>query len=165
MIMKEEPIEVIIQRYTPVVYGIAMTKLQNRFDADDVFQDVFLIYHRKKKKFNEEEHRKAWLIRTTLNCCKKVHASLWRKRMIPSEKVPDSESFQFQLPEENDVYLAMEQLPEKYRLILHLYYFESYSADEISALLRIRPTTIYTQLSRGRKLMEAQLKGVYTNET
>ena len=76
----ETSIDEVIEKYSKMVYGIALTHLENRTDADDIFQDVFLTYYQKSKIFNEEDHRKAWIINTTLNFCKKISGNSWRKK-------------------------------------------------------------------------------------
>ena len=145
--VQDESIETIIQRYKSTIYGVALSYTNNRSDADDIFQEVFLIYFRVKPQFNDEEHRKAWLIRTTINC------SL---RVVEMEEG----SFQFQSKEENAVHLALRELPEKYRIVLQLFYFEDMSIDMISRTLQIKPGTIKVQLNRGREMMKAKIREV-----
>ena len=98
--VQNESIETVIQRYKATVYSVALSYVNNREDADDIFQEVFLIYFRTNPQFNEEEHRKAWLIRTTINCSKRVVDSTYRKRTVPLDEM-EEESFQFQTKEEN----------------------------------------------------------------
>ena len=75
--------ESIIDRYQDTVYGLALARTGNRADADDVFQEVFLAYCQCGKVFRDEEHRKAWLLRTTVNQSRRVTASSWRQRTVP----------------------------------------------------------------------------------
>ena len=145
--VQDESIETIIQRYKSTIYGVALSYTNNRSDADDIFQEVFLIYFRVKPQFNDEEHRKAWLIRT------------YRKRTVPMDEM-DEGTFQFESKEENAVHLALRQLPEKYRIVLQLFYFEDMSIDMISRTLQIKPGTIKVQLNRGREMMKAKLREV-----
>lgn len=153
----------VIAKYTKMVYGISLTHTKSKFDADDAFQETFLVYLNTNKTFNEEEHRKAWLIRTAINCCKKITSSTWRKKTIPLNEL-SNELFQFNSDEENLVYSALCDIPEKYRTILHLFYFESLSVDEISKVLKIKEGTIRMQLTRGREMMRTKLKGDFFNE-
>ena len=108
--VQDESIETIIQRYKSTIYGVALSYTNNRSDADDIFQEVFLIYFRVKPQFNDEEHRKAWLIRTTINCSLRVVDSTYRKRTVPMDEMEEG-SFQFQSKEENAVHLALRELP------------------------------------------------------
>lgn len=166
----ETSIDEVIEKYSKMVYGIALTHLENKTDADDVFQDVFLTYYQKSKNFNEEDHRKAWIINTTLNFCKKTSGSSWRRKIVPLDDLPDqSESqtrygFQFEIQEENLVFQALCELPIKYRLVLHLFYFEDMPVDVISRALKIRAGTVRMQLTRGRELIRSKLKGDYLYE-
>ena len=76
----------IIDRYQSQVYGLALAKTGSRSDAEDVFQEVFLAYFQSGKIFHDEEHRKAWLLRTTINLCRRVTQSSWRKKNRPSHR-------------------------------------------------------------------------------
>ena len=155
--VQNESIETVIQRYKGTVYSVALSYVKNREDADDIFQEVFLIYFRTNPQFNEEEHRKAWLIRTTINCSKRVVDSTYRKRTVPLDEM-EEESFQFQTKEENAVYVALQALPEKYRTVLHLFYFEDMSIDMICKVLDLKSSTVKVQLMRGREMMKEKLK-------
>ena len=72
----------IVKKYKDMVYRIALVRVGNQWDADDVFQEVFITYCQKAPEFREGEHRKAWLINTTINISKKVTGSIWRKRIV-----------------------------------------------------------------------------------
>lgn len=158
-----EEIDEIIERYKKTVYGIALCHVGNRFDADDVFQDVFLIYFKKNKSFENEEHRKAWLIRTTLNCCKKSLASVWRKKTVHFDDVPE-QFYEFSSAEESIVFTAMRELPKKYLIVMHLFYFEDYSIQKIGKILNLKAVTVRVRLKRGRDFMREKLKGEYFYE-
>lgn len=80
LIKTEKNIEEIINQYKNMVYKIALTHTNNRYDADDVLQQTFLAYYSKKISFTDDEHIKAWLIRTTINYSKKITGSSWRKK-------------------------------------------------------------------------------------
>lgn len=158
-------IEEIIDMYTKMVYGIALSHTNIKADADDIFQDVFLTYFQKKPLFNDEEHRKAWLIRTTLNFCKKTTLSSWRKKTIYIDETQnENQTFEFTSKEENIVYTTLRELPQKYRIVLYLFYFEELSIKEISVSLGIKEGTIRMQLTRGREIMREKLKGDYFYE-
>lgn len=159
---KKENMDCIINLYTKLVFGIALTHTQNRCDAEDVFQEVFLIYYRKKPNFHEEEHRKAWLIRTTINCSKRITQGAWRKNVLV-DQVPE-QIFEFNSELENWVYTAICQLPAIYKSALYLFYFEELSIQEISNYLKTKQGTIKVHLSRGRTLLREYLKGDYFYE-
>ena len=93
--LSTETIASVVREYANMVYRLAFAQVRSRSDADDIFQEVFLRYVRNALVFQSEEHRKAWLIRVTINCAKKHWASLWRRRTEPldgGKKSPASKS-------------------------------------------------------------------------
>ena len=155
--------DAVIQRYQSMVYGLAFAKTGSREDADDVFQETFLAYFRSGKVFREEEHRKAWLLRTALNLSRRVTSSTWRQKTVSLEEGEELAQ-PFREPEENEVWLALQGLPEDYRLPIYLFYFEELSTQEIAKVLGILPGTVRTRLSRGREQLRQALKGAYFDE-
>ena len=153
----------IIDRYQSQVYGLALAKTGSRSDAEDVFQEVFLAYYQSGKVFREEEHRKAWLLRTTLNLCRRITQSSWRKKTVPLTDRADV-PVPFREPEENRVWQALTQLEETYRLPISLFYSQELSTREIARLLSIRPGAVRMRLSRGREQLRDLLKGDYFDE-
>ncbi|MCL1823085.1 MAG: sigma-70 family RNA polymerase sigma factor [Oscillospiraceae bacterium] len=156
----------IIEKYQSMIYRIALSHTGNRFDADDVFQEVFLTFFKKNKTFRDEEHRKSWLIRTTQNCCKRALNSTWKKRTVPLEASENLQelTYQFNSREENLIFTALRELPEKYRIVLHLFYFEEFSTEEIAGFLEISGGNVRMRLKRGRDMMREKLKGEYDFE-
>lgn len=153
----------IIDRYQSQVYGLALAKTGSQSDAEDVFQEVFLAYFQSGKVFREEEHRKAWLLRTTLNLCRRITQSSWRKKTVPLTDHADV-PVSFREPEENRVWQALTQLEETYRLPIYLFYFQELSTREIAQVLSIRPGAVRMRLSRGREQLRVLLKGDYFDE-
>jgi len=158
--------EFFIETYSDMVYRIAAAHMGNREDAEDVYQEVFLIYLQKKPEFHDMEHGKAWLIRTTINCCKRSLLSTFRRKNVLTEDAEtaaviagEQAAFSFELKEENDVYIAMQELPEKYRMVIWLFYFEDLSVQDISTILKRRPGTVRMQLTRGRDMLRETLAG------
>ena len=152
-----------IDRYQNQVYGLALAKTGSKSDAEDVFQEVFLAYFQSRKVFREEEHRKAWLLRTTINLCRRITQSSWRKKTVPLTAEADM-PIPFQEPEENRVWQALAQLEETYRLPIYLFYFQELSTREIAQILSIRPGAVRMRLSRGREQLRGLLKGDYFDE-
>ena len=152
-------IDDVIEAYQSTVYGIALTRAKNRDDADDIFQEVFLAYFRRKPSFREEEHRKAWLINTTLNCTKK-YLRQQRRAGVPMEELP-TEVFAFDAPEDTALFDALCALAEPYRTVLHLFYFEDMPVERVAKALGRRAGTVRMQLTRGRALLREQLKGEF----
>lgn len=153
----------IIDRYQEMVYGLALARTGNRADADDVFQEVFLAYCQSGKTFRDEEHRKAWLLRTTVNQARRVTSSSWRKKTVPLSEREDA-PVQFKEPEENRVWTALQELAEDYRLPIYLFYFQELSTQEVAKTLAIRPGAVRMRLTRGREQLREKLKGAYFDE-
>ena len=153
----------IIDRYQDTVYGLALARTGNRADADDVFQEVFLAYCQCGKVFRDEGHRKAWLLRTTINQSRRVTSSSWRQKTVPLSEREDA-PVQFREPEENRVWEALQSLAEDYRLPIYLFYFQELSTQEIAKILAIRPGAVRMRLTRGREQLREKLKGEYFDE-
>ena len=153
----------IIDRYQNTVYGLALTRTGNRADADDVFQEVFLAYYQCGKTFRDEEHRKAWLLRTTINQSRRVTSSSWRQKTVPLSEREDA-PVQFREQSENEVWSALQSLAEDYRLPIYLFYFQELSTQEIAKALSIRPGAVRMRLTRGREQLREKLKGAYFDE-
>lgn len=154
----------IIDRYQDTVYGLALARTGNRADADDVFQEVFLAYCQCGKVFRDEEHRKAWLLRTTINQSRRVTSSSWRQKTVPLSEREDV-PVRFREPEENRVWEALQSLAEDYRLPIYLFYFQELSTQEIAKALAIRPGAVRMRLTRGREQLREKLKGEYFDES
>lgn len=145
-----------VQRWGDMVWRLALARTASVPDAEDVFQDVFLQYFRHEDKFHTDEHRKAWLLRCTINRCKTLMASPWRRRTVPLDTAAE-------VGVEDDyreVYSAVLSLPGKYRAVIHLHYFEGLSVAEIAQMLRVPEGTVKSQLSRGRALLRDMLEEV-----
>ncbi|MCL1922867.1 MAG: sigma-70 family RNA polymerase sigma factor [Propionibacteriaceae bacterium] len=148
----------IVERYQTMVYAIALTHSPTRNDADDVFQEVFLTYHRKNPPCEHEDHRKAWLITTTLNIARRVAGSSWSTKVVPvdASDLGDS-SYRFDNHEYDELFTALRSIPHEYRTVIHLFYFEDQSVDEIAGVLDAKPGAIKMRLSRGRTMLREVL--------
>ena len=156
MALTEQQRTQVVERWGDMVYRLALARTASVPDAEDVFQEVFLRYFRHEEKFHTDEYRKAWLLRCTLNRCKSLLSSPWRRRTVPLETAS-------QVGVEDDyreVYSAVLSLPEKYRAVIHLHYFEGLSVAEMAAMLDVPEGTVKSQLSRGRALLRDMLKEV-----
>lgn len=146
----------LVKRYIDTVFRIAMNYTRSVPDAEDIVQDVFAALLREKKDFESEEHLRHWLIRVTVNQCKKWHRSPWRRHISYEEYVAASDPVT--PPPPKDVLGAVMALPRKYRMPIYLYYYEEYSTQEIADLLRIPKGTVCTNLRRGRELLKMNLQ-------
>lgn len=154
VLMTIQQFESDIERYKNMIYGIALTQLCTVSDADDVFQDVFLLYFSKDPAFTDDEHRKAWLINTALNFCKRANSGHKRRKLPPPE-----ERFTYRTDEENRLFEALLTLPKKYRVPLYLHYFTGMPIAEIARILGVRYGTVQVQLVRGRNKLKDILGG------
>ena len=149
----DDSTEKVIQYYSDMVYRLAFARTGTKQDADDVFQEVFLRYVRKKPIFTDEEHRKAWLIRVTINCSNNFWSSLWNKR---TQQL--NEEIIFETKDTIDLFAELQQLPPKYREVIHLFYYEDMSLEEISLALHRKNATVRTQLTRARAMLKKFMK-------
>ncbi len=125
-----------------------------------LFNLIFLKLFKHKGTFHDREHEKAWLIVTTQNTCKDVLKSWWRSRRIDIDALPEK-TYWDNDEKRRDVLENLLRLPEKYRTVLYLYYYEDYSVREISKMLDRKESTLQTQLSKGRARLKAELGGMY----
>ena len=153
----EEEVNRAVEQYADTVRRLCMVHLKNYHDTEDIFQTVFLKYALSSAVFETEEHEKAWLIRVTINACKDLLKSFFRTRTVPLEELID---YTEELTPDNGLVLeAVLSLPVKYRDVVYLYYYEEYSAVEISRILGKKVNTIYTLLTRSKRLLKEKLGG------
>lgn len=143
----------VIDEYADMVYKLAYSNMKNKSDAEDVFQDVFLKYIRKKPHFYDEEHAKAWFIRVTINCCKDIWKSSWNRRIQPLDDNVLS-IVKSEVEEENILEEFLSQLSPKYHTVIHLFYYEDMSISEISKALKRNESTVRMQLTRARRMLK-----------
>ena len=148
--------ENVIKFYADMVYRLAFARTGTKCDADEVFQEVFIRYIKKQPVFENEEHRKAWFIRVTINCSNKLWNSAWNRKIEP---LPDT--IPFETKDDIELKNELQQLPKKYREVIHLFYYEDMSLDEISQALNRKNSTVRTQLTRARAMLKNVLKEDY----
>lgn len=151
---KEKYLEMMIEKYSDMVYRLALTRTKSKENSEDIFQDVFFRLSRKMPDFESEEHEKAWLIKVTINCSKNLLNSAFLRHTTEMK-----EEIIFETKERHDIYYAVQELPLKYRTIIHLYYYEGYKINEISKILNINENTIKSRLSRARRMLKEKVEG------
>lgn len=147
-------LEQVMDTYGVMVYRLAYSQLRNGTDAEDISQEFFLRYYQKRPQFQSEEHRKAWLLRVTINRAKSYVTSAWFRHTVPLESC-----VVFPEPEEQHLDEALRRLSAKDRTLLHLFYYEELSVREIGALLQRKESTVRTQLTRARQRLAKIMKG------
>lgn len=152
-----EDISRAVEAHADMVRRICLVHLKNEHDSEDVFQNVFMKYMLYKGSFESEEHEKAWFARVTINACTDWLRGLSRRRWVPLESVLEEGS----IPDETSrgVLEAVLQLPERYREVIYLFYYEGYSAVEIAGILGKKENTIYTWLARAKGILRQKLGG------
>ena len=123
-------------KYGDRVFAAAFNVCQNRADADDVVQNTFLKYYSLNLDYQSETHIKAWLIRVAVNQAKDLMRSFWQRNKIAWEEYMNE--LPFEEPEDSRLFEAVMRLPSKYRIVIHLFYYEDYTVSEIAEILKCR---------------------------
>ena len=142
------------ERYLDMVYRIALNWFRHPPDAEDAAQNVMLRLWRTDTDFQSEEHLRRWLIKVTVNECKRIILHPWRRCTAPLESCQEPV---FEDREKRELYAAVMDLPGKYRVPLYLYYYEGYAVNEVGELLDMKPSTVQTRLARGREKLKTML--------
>lgn len=153
----EQDLNLAIERYSDMVRRLCMLHLKNYDDAEDIFQNVFLKYVLNSVRFENEEHEKAWFIRVTINECRDLLRNFFRRNRVSIDEVMEAAA---PGPSDNrEVLEAVMSLPQKYRDVIYLHYYEGYTAPELGKMLSINVNTVYTYLNRGRERLKEKLGG------
>ena len=144
--------------YSGMVYRLAYARTGNKPDADDVYQDVFFKLFRSNPQLDSEEHLKAWLIRTTTHTSVNLLRSAWRRYFQPMPENYDAPDMSFANDDRlSDLRNALIKLPEKQRIVIHLYYYEQLSTEEIAKILGEKSSTVRSHMKRGRERLKSLL--------
>jgi len=135
-----------------MIFRVALNHLGSACDADDAVQDVLLKLYTAAPVFENENHIKSWLIRVTINHCKSLLRAPWRRSL----RLEDFE-LSFESPEQSELFYKVMALPEKYRIVLYLHYYEDYSVREVAELLGITISAVTTRLNRARNKLKLEL--------
>lgn len=151
---KEEYVNYLYDTYSKTILSISYTYLKNTHSAEDILQDVLLKVVKKGIQFQDVKKEKYWIIRVTINLCKDYLKSAWYRKNVVLE-----EDVSYLPKEQEEVLKEVLKLPEKYKTVIFLYYYEEYSLKEISEILHKKLSTIGTWLARGRTMLKKNLKG------
>lgn len=153
----EIEISAALDRYSDTVRRLCMVHLKNMADTEDIFQTVFLKYALRSAEFESREHEKAWFIRVTINACRDLLRSFFRRRTVSLDELTEQAA---PLEEDNrEVLEAVLSLPLKYKEAVYLHYYEDYTAPEIAKILGKNVNTVYTLLNRARGMLKEKLGG------
>ena len=142
------------EQYLDMAYRLALNACGSAADAEDAVQNAMLRLWRTDTAFEGGEHLRRWIIRVTLNECRRITGHPWRRRSVPLESCPEPV---LEDREKRALWEAVAALPEKYRVPLYLYYYEGYAVDEVGELLDLKPSTVQTRLARGRERLKKLL--------
>ncbi len=135
------------------VFSVIFNYLKNTDDASDVMQEVFVRLYQTDTEFHSDEHMKAWLIRVAVNLSKNfLRDNKRRQTELLTEDIP-----YFDKSDDSDLLQMVLALPEKYRIPIHLHYYEGYQVGEIAQILQLPVSTVKVQLMRGRDMLRNSL--------
>lgn len=158
---KNKEFKTAYDNYGEMLYRIAFVYLANQDDVEDVLQDVFISFLTNLSKFRGEEHKKAWLIRTTQNKSINLLKASSRKNInIEDIQLQGSEAVD---DLHIDILKQIISLDEKYKSVVILYYYNDYSVSEIAQILKISKSAVKMRLKRSRELLKIKLED-YENE-
>lgn len=149
-------VEILVEKYQSNLYAVAFNVCKNAYDAEDVVQDTFIQYIAQHKDFESEQHIRAWLIRVAINKAKNKNSTFIKRNMVPLEEYMETLSFESE--EASELFETVMKLPEKYRIVIHLFYYEEYSVKEMAEILKVSPGNVKVRLSRGRPMLCNTLK-------
>lgn len=151
--MNNEALTRYIGLFHGTVYRLAYSYVRNHADAEDITQDAFLRLYKFEGEFASDENCKAWLIRVTINLSKNLLKSGWfTRRTELDEDLPCKSA------EDNALFECVTALPPKYRVAIHLYYYEGYSVKEIADITGATASSVTTRLARGRERLKEMLR-------
>jgi len=139
-------------QYSAMVYRIAVSYLRQPQDAEDAVQAIFMKLIEGKAQ-PEAGKERAFLTSITINYCKDVLRSVWKRRVVPID-----EEIEFEQEEDHDLFYAVMKLPDKLRIVVHLHYYEGYSFAEIASFLKISSSAVSMRLHRARNTLKDKLK-------
>lgn len=160
----EEEANRAVEIYADMVKRICFLNLKNYVDTEDIFQTVFMKYVLYSGVFESEEHEKSWIIQVTMNACKDFLKCFYRKNMVLTAYIDEntlieSEDKGYEKERNSHVMEAVLSLPDKYKKVIYLFYYEGYTAAQIGKILNKNENTVYTHLSRGKKMLKEILGG------
>lgn len=150
--MTEQQFEEHIKAHRATVFRLAYSMMKNREDADDVTQDAFVRLYQSHEEFSTEDNVKAWLIRVTINLCKDLLRSAWRRHK--SDDMPEKAC---ESREELRLLDSIKRLKPESSAVIYLFYYEGYSVEEIARLRKATSAAVRTRLTRARKELRTML--------
>lgn len=153
IIRSKDEIENIYRTYANIIYRVCFAYMKNEADAEEMVSETFVQLIKKGPEFDNKEHEKAWLIRVATNLC--INAlKHWNRRCVDIDCIYDVSTHDIVLDETMEVILG---LPEKYKTVIYLYYYEGYNCEEIALMLHKSSSTVRNHLAEGRRILKERL--------
>lgn len=146
----------IADRYIDSVYKAAMSCCKNKDDADDAVQNTFLKLWRSDEEFADDEHIKRWLIRVAVNECRSTWRTFRHRNKVSFDDLDTEPSYRDEV--HTELLDVLDKLPQNYKAVIHLYYYEGYDVKEISGILGITESNVQIRLMRARNKMKTILE-------
>ncbi len=145
----------IVQRFADVVYRTALNATKSYYDAQDIVQNTFLKLWQTDTVFENDDHIRRWLIRVTVNESKNLKKSYYKRMVDSIDKAEEIPAFSDE--RDRDLYEAVASMPPKFKIAVHLFYYEDYTTEEIADLLCLSPAAVRTRLFRARQILKKLL--------
>ena len=163
---KKAEAERLFKKYSDMVYRVAALYMKNQHDAYDIVQDAFLSLLLHPKHFKDPEQEKAWILRIAINRCKDQLKSSWRRKRVAWDEYQETagqggkatNNMEEDFIRTQPVIAAIRALPDIYREVIFLFYYEGYKAEEIARIVHKNPSTIRTRLQKARELLKNMLE-------
>lgn len=138
------------EKHAKTVYSVCLLYLKNKDDAEEAAAESFIRLMESKPIFENDSHEKSYLIKIAVNICKNLLKSAWRRNVVHDEDV----LMYMTTSEEESIMEEILSLPPKYRVIIYMYYYQGYKAQEIADIMNISLSAVLSRLSRGRKRLK-----------
>lgn len=156
------PVETVIARWQQPLFRAAWSVVQSDADAQEAVQSTFIRYYQNSKDFESEEHLRRWLYTVVLNLARDLRRASFWKRHLPLHDF--EQQYEITRLQDQNLFEAVNKLPEKYRMVVHLYYYENWQTREIAEILHKSESCIRKRLSRARKILKEKLMEDWNDE-
>jgi RNA polymerase sigma-70 factor (ECF subfamily) len=161
---QKELFRILVKRHEQAVYGMGLSFFRNAEDAADFTQDVFLKTFRSLSRFQGRSRFSTWLYRIAYNTAvngirrQKEYRSLSEEEPIAEDNTPEREFLRAAAREV--IREALEELPERYRICVDLFFFYDQSYQEIEVITGFPVNTVKSHVFRAKKLLREKLDGL-----
>lgn len=151
-----EKFEILYEKYADTLYRLALVNVQSSTDAEDIVHDVFIKWFEHQPAFNDEKHEEGWFVKVAVNACHDLNR---KKAYRNHDSIDDIHHIKSEEKEESSIIYSISLVPERYRTVLTLHYFEDYSVTEIAKALGLSQSAVKMRLSRGREHLKNIIEG------